>query len=699
MARPGTLTKDGFVVDLPDQEVTDSNVNLPDQKGSATDSRVTLPDQNVMRGKRHPVPGWGKTKGVQQTRSTRQEIAEYLGNVMSGHDERQQEEARKYVETWNRMHGADTVDLGEVEVTENVNLPEVTIPADYGEDFVGPKIPNEPINLDDVEITAGEILLTEGDVDKAVAKKQAAMRGRGRMAPSDPYGFIPSHLREVLAPKADGTWYPDGYPKMLREYMNTKQISPAVAGKLMNMYKGWKNSSTGAEIQAQRLDNLAKQQHTLALTGVADAQTEGQVALKDAIERGIIDQKRATELRNQYVQQWDDEMRAGMDSYNEAVETLKAQKMDAFGGSSFARAMGALAVAMGGIGASQTGGPNRGLEIVSLVMEKNLRAQEAEMSKNKAVISSRGNSLAFFRQHFGDMDRALEATRIQMLEQMKMQLGAVQTGTHGTLAQKRKAVLLAGLDEKQKAFERHLYAQTKAIAEQRAAMRLKMSMARRKTKRPGLILMDPEKAKYWSERYSTTLGGYVMGSADPKKLDERFAKIREAKQVIGRLRATYANMDEMDKFSGVTDMTKTRLYARLQRDLTNAKDTFRRGVGAAGEPGHEAMDKGFREVSALLTTELGPTDFMMGRVEDSIEHLDQVIGTAEGEVIKEFGASQVQPGMAPEIIMDDEGNMKAAIRILPISSRMRQQRFEGASEAVNVLDRPQSWRPIPSGKK
>lgn len=102
--------------------------------------------------------------------------------------------------------------------------------------------------------------------------------------------------------------------------------------------------------------------------------------------------------------------------------TLAAQQKidpDAAKGSMGSQILAAIAVGLGQFGASLNGGQNTALQIVNGNIDRQIRAQEMNISNAK---KSLGDEQSLYKQNleaFGDRERAVLATKVQYLEQVR----------------------------------------------------------------------------------------------------------------------------------------------------------------------------------------------------------------------------------------------------------------------------------------
>lgn len=128
-----------------------------------------------------------------------------------------------------------------------------------------------------------------------------------------------------------------------------------------------------------------------------------------------------------------------------AVQTQKEVDPDAFmkslGGGG--QILAALSVAMGQFGASLTGGQNAALQILQANIDRSIRAQEHNIAQAGKAYDVRTNLLARNMEAFGDREKAIAATRINMLDAVKSQLDSQLANANLSDAERQRGFSLA----------------------------------------------------------------------------------------------------------------------------------------------------------------------------------------------------------------------------------------------------------------
>jgi hypothetical protein len=111
-----------------------------------------------------------------------------------------------------------------------------------------------------------------------------------------------------------------------------------------------------------------------------------------------------------------DSTRAAMQRYQAAQQRLSEAQIDpnrffADRGGAAGRIGGAIAVALGAVGATLTGGPNTALEIISDEIDRDIEAQRANQSLASAEVDSARTFVDLTRTEFSDRQAADEAAR------------------------------------------------------------------------------------------------------------------------------------------------------------------------------------------------------------------------------------------------------------------------------------------------
>lgn len=109
--------------------------------------------------------------------------------------------------------------------------------------------------------------------------------------------------------------------------------------------------------------------------------------------------------------------------------------VDAAHGSLGAQMLGAIAVGLGQFGAAINGGPNMAYQIISDGINRRIKAQSENIANARASLAARQSLYRQNLDEFGDKERAILATKVQYLDQVRAQVDEVFARSKGTLSE------------------------------------------------------------------------------------------------------------------------------------------------------------------------------------------------------------------------------------------------------------------------
>lgn len=206
----------------------------------------------------------------------------------------------------------------------------------------------------------------------------------------------------IISPPMSGVFVPGRFEPGSRSVTTAKGLSreafePVLAGQ---------DAAQGHGLVAADREMEAAQ-----IKGAADA-SYAEAFSKASAEAARENQRLASE-RREYVMREQEKLDALSQKAQAKVDPDLAK------GPIGAQVLGAIGVALGAFGSSMTGGQNAALTIVQNNIDRNIRAQEANIANANKTLS---NEQSLYRQNldaFGDRERAVLATKMQMLEQAK----------------------------------------------------------------------------------------------------------------------------------------------------------------------------------------------------------------------------------------------------------------------------------------
>ncbi len=412
-------------------------------------------------------------------------------------------------------------------------------------------------------------------------------RGGGGRGVPNKAGTVPENLRQH-----GGFYYQPEYLSDLNDALMDGSITEKTYEGLLKKYQ---TNSTGLRGQQFGLDVAsAEQQSEFAQE---DSKLQGEhdyyagVVRQDARKR-VNDE---VELHNEQRET----IRAHLDQEEQKLQTTiaehKAMKVDPNKHWSKAsipgRIMAGLALAMGAVGASLAKTPNFAMQQLMADIDNDLAAQRSNIEKAGADIANQRGIVGDMYAKLGDLDKAEQAAKLRIYDQLGHDLGEMSSHWKGKLHQKRAAEAAQFLEmEKAKAklgyklqaqlgaeeAARQMYARRAGIAASRAAAR-KKEMARLRDPLGGLNWMPAGKFKK-SEFY---LPG--IGFAPDAKTRSELATSRAQDQVVFQnLRDMRAMVDRLP-FASWNDADKARYNALRESTINLASVAGGQGTVTEGE--------------------------------------------------------------------------------------------------------------------
>lgn len=254
----------------------------------------------------------------------------------------------------------------------------------------------------------GQVALDQATLDTILSRVQGDLQGAA--APAGPGGPVldATVRRDIVTP---GRVTPETAARLAAAGLDTARGQGAYQAAEAAMFAGHEAAGgiLGAEQEAAALEQAAQaQEHAQRLD-------------------------RATQTLNRRI---DD------------VAGRRVSVEEAFGG--FGGRIGAgIAVALGQLGSALGGGENAALGIVNSMIDRNLRAQEANIQNERAGVAAAGNALAQMRQVFSDEEAAQQAARSMHLTAVASQLNGMLAGLSGNHAESVRNLQRLMLQESQ----------------------------------------------------------------------------------------------------------------------------------------------------------------------------------------------------------------------------------------------------------
>jgi len=239
--------------------------------------------------------------------------------------------------------------------------------------------------------------------------------GMGRMGMGRP--AAPKLPPELRALNPEPGFYLPGY----REALEASDIPDEQKGQLRQQYETWlETDPRGVAARKQEMElgfgeKMAgfEQQRQAAEQRELDAQRE--LAAQQA-EKAKLQEAEFAQFRADYEQSY----QQADAEYRRAVDEMKATKVDPRRGQ--VPILDALALALGAAGAAFTGQPNFAQKLISDRIDRDIKAQLADISTLKDVAAAKRNRLGMLRQQLGDEQAAIQTERQLQLDQAKAYL-------------------------------------------------------------------------------------------------------------------------------------------------------------------------------------------------------------------------------------------------------------------------------------
>lgn len=254
-----------------------------------------------------------------------------------------------------------------------------------------------------------------------------------------------------------------------------------------------------------------------------------------------------------------------------------------------AQVAAALMVGLGQFAAIMSKTENTAAKMMDAAIERNIRAQEANIANKRAALNDQTNLYARNLAEFGDREKAVLATRMQMYDAAKAQLEAkvAQLGTAEAEANGKK--LQASLMERYAAAQREFG--DKVTVESHS-----------QNERPVFANIggaaDPSKEKDKGDLYVPTLGGYARTKEDAQLLNKNGAL---RMQIASNMEQIASIIEESKALSGVPLTEDSRKLDMLQERVEGLiNDTLRKSNVQSGMGAMSEGDKKVAEIASNL---------------------------------------------------------------------------------------------------
>lgn len=353
----------------------------------------------------------------------------------------------------------------------------------------------------------------------------------------------------------------------------------------------------------------------------------------------------------------------------ETLNTAAQQQIDpeAAKGSMGAQILAAIAVGLGQFGASLNGGTNTALQIVNSNIDRRIAAQQANINNAHKAL---GNEQSLYKDNlaaFGDKERAVLASKMQMIDQAKAQLDQQYAGAKSNRNEAQYHAMREGLDEK--------YAQ---YADQ-FGIRTADQVATTGAEHYAPAHMEGggvgAGAKGKEELFVPSLGIYARTKEEAKELRANSGRTQNTVRELQRAQEIIAEAKQT---------SDPRKIAELQRELKGV--AARAAVTATVKEGQGAMSEGDRVVSEAG---LGLADVNLGLLNranplsPSMDSDSRLIGKAIKAHQQEFGRMGAGQQRGREVYVRDPATGRVEARqVLTGSSTPDRNRVDDLSDKI-----------------
>jgi len=276
----------------------------------------------------------------------------------------------------------------------------------------GDKIPNaienDYVNREEKQIKlapGGEVPANPVDYEPVTQDDAQASQPAAAQQPS--LADMSNQLSQMLGGQQGLAQQPQQAPQQQPQDPN-QPPAPTTIGGYEQQYKG---TAEQAAAEAKGADNAARAQRE---------QIAGAVQNKQIYDAAVKD---------------------SFDEYNNFKQDVMDQHVDPnhYLGSmdTVGRLMTGAGLILGGFGGG-AGGPNHALDFLNKQIDRDIEAQKAELGKKETLLSAN-------MRHFGDINQATDATRLQMHGILEAKLGESAAKAQSAIAKARGQQLLGGL--------------------------------------------------------------------------------------------------------------------------------------------------------------------------------------------------------------------------------------------------------------
>lgn len=402
----------------------------------------------------------------------------------------------------------------------------------------------------------------------------------------------------------------------------------------------------------------------------ASADVSYAVAHEQASRQAALEQQRINDERQAYV---DDKMA----QLNE-LSTKASAKVDPelAKGSLGAQILGAIGVALGQFGASINGGQNTALQIVNANIDRNIRAQEVNISNAKQTLK---DEQSLYRQNldmFGDREKAVLATKIAYLDQAKAISDQQYAKSKGTMGEAQKAE-----------FDQKLWNQ-RGDLEMKLAQSLAVTHEEQGNQRfiPGQAIMSGgasvpaspgEKGK--EELYVPELRGYARTKEEGQQIRARAAMVQSAVRNFGEAKKLLKELDAVPVWDTKKINTLHEHFKRVASEAA-ANTAVVEKFGAMQGEDKVVIDQ-INGLQGMDLRKIKAGSYMPGVM--SISDHTEVIDRAEKSAQQRFGrlGSGLQRGKEVYVRDQKTGNVEAR-RVLSGSNASPRNKVDDTSDLI-----------------
>lgn len=309
--------------------------------------------------------------------------------------------------------------------------------------------------------------------DRANSARKQFKQTRGKGMPSA--GSF-SYLSAELRPLAGGKYFPRGWEEKMATALKTGKIDKPAYDKAIGQYEKWLGSGLGAQVTAKRAHDDAESDLNLGTNAADSKLAAAEMAANQVRLEGLDKVMNSQEEYMQFEQHAKNQLQQRLADFDTARDRLANMKMNVLG-SQEGQIVGAIATAIGGIGATFFGGKNLALDIVNQGIQARAKQLELEYRKNATNVRSAGNAFGMAMRAVGDERAARMATMNMLYRNTERHVDGLLQVARSASTKEKLGVIKDRLAQEIQLSENDMRAQLIQQSEQEAAMMMRARRA------------------------------------------------------------------------------------------------------------------------------------------------------------------------------------------------------------------------------